>query len=322
MRYGVSLRIGTAASPNEVLARIVDLERAGVDSAWMGQLFGIDTLTLYALAGRDTSRISLGTAVVPTWSRHPLVLASQVLTAQAVTGNRIVLGIGSSHRALVHDTMGIDYRRPAQYLREYLEILRPALDGEAIHHHGEMLRVSTGAFGRTGVPGAGRVPVVVGTFSPRSLQVAAELADGVMTWLAGPRVLRHEVRPSIDAAAAAAGRPRPGLVAGFPIAVTDQPGRERATIARFLRPYVNFPAYEDVFRREGISGPEEIAIVGGEQEVEDRLGELAELGATDFYGGCSSDDAATVERTAALLGKLASRRTTDESRWPTDQAGR
>ena len=317
MRYGLSLRIGTAAPPAEVLGRIVGLERAGLDSTWMGQLFGIDTLMLYATAGRDTTTISLGTAVVPTYSRHPLVLASQALTAQALTGDRIVLGIGSSHRALVHDTMGIDYRRPAQYLREYLEVLRAALDGAPIDHVGEMLRVSTGAFGTTGVPGAGRVPVVVGTFSPKSLRVAAELADGVMTWLAGPRVLGTEVRPTIDDLAAAAGRSRPRLVAGLPIAVTDDPARERASVARFLGPFVEFPAYQDVFRREGIAGPDELAIVGGEQEVADRLGELAELGVTDFYGGCSSDDDATVERTVELLGDLARRRTTEEPGWPT-----
>jgi 5,10-methylenetetrahydromethanopterin reductase len=316
LRYGLSLRIGTAAPPAEVLARIAGFERAGLDSTWMGQLFGIDTLMLYAAAGRDTSTISLGTAVVPTYSRHPLVLASQALTAQALTGNRIVLGIGSSHAGLVRDTMGIEYERPAQYLREYLQVLRPALDGAPIDHAGRMLRVSTGALGATGIPGAGRVPVVVGTFSPKSLVAAAELADGVMTWLAGPGVLGGEVRPTIDDAAAAAGRARPRLVAGLPIAVTDDPARERAAVARFLGPFVRFPAYEDVFRREGIAGPEDLALVGTEAEIVDRLGELAALGVTDFYGGCSSDDEATIERTVGLLGELARGRTTSEPSWP------
>jgi 5,10-methylenetetrahydromethanopterin reductase len=316
VRYGISLPIGDVSPLPETSARIAALEREGLDSTWMGQLFGVDTLMLYALAARDTTTITLGTAVVPTYARHPLVLASQALTAQAATGDRVVLGIGSSHQALVRDTLGIDYQRPARYLREYLIVLRAALDGKAIDFAGEMLRVSTGTLGRTGVPGAGRVPVVVGTFSPRSLQVAAELADGVMTWLAGPQVLCNEVVPTIDGASAAAGRPRPRLIAGLPVAVTDDPARERATIARFLGPYARFPAYEALLRREGVGGPEEVAIVGREHEVEDRLAELADLGVTDFYGGCSSDDPATVERTTALLGALARRRTTDEPRWP------
>jgi F420-dependent oxidoreductase-like protein len=308
MRYGVSVSIATTAAPRDTVTRVEQLEQVGLDAVWMGQLFGVDTLTVFALAGQTTSRISMGTAVIPTYSRHPLVLASQALTAQAATTNRIVLGIGSSHRLLVEDTMGLTYDRPARHLREYLQVLRPALDGEPIDHSGEFLRVTTGGFGRTGVPGAARVPVMVGTFSPRSLRVAAAHADGVMTWLAGPRVLGTEVRTTIDEAAAAAGRPRPHLVAGLPVAVTEDRERELARIEASLAPYVEFPAYADVFRRERISSLRDLAIVGTADEVEDRLGALEELGLSEFYGACASDDARTIENTVATLATLARRR--------------
>jgi F420-dependent oxidoreductase-like protein len=303
------MSIATAAAPRDTVTRVEQLEQVGLDAVWMGQLFGADTLTVFALAGQTTSRISMGTAVIPTYSRHPLVLASQALTAQAATSNRIVLGIGSSHRLLVEDTMGLTYDRPARHLREYLEVLRPALDGQPIDHSGEFLRVTTtGGFGRTGVPGAARVPVIVGTFSPRSLRVAAAHADGAMTWLAGPRVLGTEVRTTIDEAAAAAGRPRPHLVAGLPVAVTEDRERELGRIEASLAPYVEFPAYADVFRRERIGSPGDLAIVGTAEEVEDRLGALEALGVDEFYAACASDDAVTIENTVAVLAALAGRR--------------
>jgi F420-dependent oxidoreductase-like protein len=254
MRFGLSIGIGKPTAPQQLVQRIGELEAVGLDACWMGQLFGVDTLTLYALAGSQTETIELGTAVIPIYARHPLVLASQALTTQAVTGNRLVLGLGSSHAALIRDTMGLEYARPAAYLREYLTVLRPALDGEAVEHRGELLRVTTGALGRTGVSGACRVPVVVGTFSPHSLRVAGELADGVMTWLAGPNVIREQVVPAVADAAAEAGRPPPRVVVGLPIAVTDDVEGERAVVERTLGAVRALPGVSRCLRSRGDHG--------------------------------------------------------------------
>jgi len=116
MQYGMAL--GSAPKPLPAYVETIErYEAMGLDSVWSAQLFGADALTVFALAGATTSHIRLGTAVIPTYSRHPLVLASQALTTQAATGNRLVLGVGSSHRDLVEGVLGADYERPAAYLR-------------------------------------------------------------------------------------------------------------------------------------------------------------------------------------------------------------
>ncbi len=128
---------------------------------WCGPLFGVDALTLYAVAGTTTSRITFGTSVVPTYSRHPLVLAWGALTTQAATGGRLILGIGSSHRALVEGALGFDYERPAAYLREYVSVLRRLLAGERFEHQGQFIRVdTTTVFGPARVPGAEPPPCI------------------------------------------------------------------------------------------------------------------------------------------------------------------
>jgi alkanesulfonate monooxygenase SsuD/methylene tetrahydromethanopterin reductase-like flavin-dependent oxidoreductase (luciferase family) len=144
---------------------------------------------------------------------------------------------------------------------------------------------------------------------PRSLRVAASLADGIISWLAGPRTLRHRIIGTVQDVASSAGRPQPRIIAGLPVAVTDDPDSERAAIAEFLAPYCALPVYRELFDGEGVAGPEELAIIGSEAEVEHRIGQLEALGVTDLYAGFMGGDE-TYERTIALLGHLARRGST------------
>jgi F420-dependent oxidoreductase-like protein len=305
VKHGINLSPGPVTL-GQHLEHIAHHEAVGLDTVWSGQLFGPDLLTLYAMAGATTSRIALGTSVIPTPSRHPLVLASQALTTQAATGGRLLLGVGSSHKALVEGVLGADYDRPAAYLREYLTVLPALLRSERIVHTGERLHVdTTGAFGRAGVPQAEAPPVYVGTMFPRSLAVAGELADGIVTWLVGPRTLAEVVIPIATEAAAAAGRPRPRFVAGIPITVCAAGEAEDhlALVDRRLRGFTALPVYEQVLARERAAGPADLAAVGDEATVEARLQAFAEAGVDEVYGMCFGDEQALL-RTAATLGGL------------------
>ncbi|MCK9877081.1 TIGR03564 family F420-dependent LLM class oxidoreductase [Frankia sp. Ag45/Mut15] len=305
MRFGMSLA-GGERSLSAYLDQIVHHEEAGLDSVWCGQLFGVDALTIFALAGARTTRISFGTSILPTYVRHPLLLASQALTTQAATDGRLVVGIGSSHRALVEDVLGIDYQRPAAYLREYLTVLPPLLRGERLTHTGELIRVdTTGQFGRANVVGADAPPVYVGTMFPLSLKVAGQLADGVITWLVGPNTLADEVIPLVRTAAAEAGRPRPRVVAGIPMAVCASGDAERHAelVNKRLRRFVALPVYERVLARENATGPADLAAIGDEETVAARLRLFADAGVDEVYGVCFGDDD-TLLRTAEFLGGL------------------
>jgi F420-dependent oxidoreductase-like protein len=307
MRYGMSLGGGARSFPSG-LESISILESAGLDSAWCGQLFGVDALTLYAVAGTRTSRIMLGTSVIPTYSRHPLVLASQALTTQAATGGRLILGLGSSHRALVEGALGLNYERPAAYLREYLEVLGRLLGGERFEYHGQFLHIdTTTVFGPAGVSGADAPPVYVGTMFPLSLRVAGELADGIITWLVSPRTLTDQVIPTLYTAADDAGRPRPKVISGIPIAVCAAADAEKHVelVNRRLGGFMTLPVYAKVLAREqDVPRPGELAAIGDEETVATRIREHIDAGVDELYGICFGDDV-TFRRTAALLGELA-----------------
>src|SRR5205807_5768496 len=140
MRYGVML--DTSGSIDEVIKETRWAAQGGLSSVWSPQIFGYDALTLLALAGRAVDGIELGTAVVPTYPRHPIVLAGQALTAQEATGGRLVLGIGLSHQMVIEGMFGYSFDHPARHMREYLSALLPLVRGETVSFAGETLKAS------------------------------------------------------------------------------------------------------------------------------------------------------------------------------------
>jgi F420-dependent oxidoreductase-like protein len=189
---------------------------AGLATFWMPNIFGLDGITTQAIVGREVPEIELGTAVVPTYPRHPTAMAQQALTTAAATGGRFTLGIGLSHKIVIEDLFGLDYSKPARHMREYLEVLMPLLRGEPAKFAGEEYRVNVGIQ----VPGAGVVSVLVAALGPVMLGIAGRLTDGTITWMTGPDTLESHIVPTIRRAASEDGRPTPRVVAGLPIALT------------------------------------------------------------------------------------------------------
>jgi F420-dependent oxidoreductase-like protein len=288
----------------ERLRRISAAEEDGFDSYWLPQHFGADMLTVIAMAGMQTSRIELGTAVIPIYPRHPVSLAQQALTAQVAVAGRLTLGIGVSHRSTVEDWLGLSYARPGRYIEEYLSVLRPLLHETGVDFHGRDFQVC----GELQFADADMVscPVVMAALGPRMLEIAGRMADGTVTWMTGPRAIRDHVIPRIREAAAAAGNPEPRVCVGMPIAVTDHSERARARADRLFQHYAVLPGYRAMLEREGAESPGDIAIVGDEAEVEDQLRYLAEIGATDLLATIFPVDGSqtSATRTRAFLQNL------------------
>ncbi len=291
----------------ERLRRISAAEEDGFDSYWLPQHFGADMLTIIAMAGMQTSRIELGTAVVPTYPRHPVALAQQALTAQVSAGGRLTLGIGVSHRSTIEDWLGLSYSRPARHIEEYLSVLRPLLHESGVDFHGQEFRVA----GELQIPDADMVtvPVVMAALGPRMLEIAGRLSDGVVTWMTGPVTLRGHVVPRLNDAAGAAGNPPPRVCVGIPIAVTDHTDRARARADRLFQHYAALPSYRAMLEREGVDSPGGIAIVGDEASVEDQLRALADAGATDLLATIFPADGSQTSftRTRSFLQGLVGR---------------
>jgi len=287
---------------DNVVAQVASLASAGIETAWTSQVFGYEALTVLALIGREVPGIGLGTAVVPTYPRNPVMLAGQALTVQAATGGRLTLGIGLSHQVVIEHVFGQSFDKPARHMREYLSILVPILEGEQVSFTGETLRAST--FGPLGIT-APPPPVLVAALGKTMLAIAGRMASGTITWMTGPATIENHTVPTIRAAATAAGLPEPRVAVGLPVCVTADADAARTKAAERFALYGTLPSYRAMLDREGAAGPAEVAIVGTAREVADQIRRLSDIGATDFAGapfGSRHEIKASIDTLAGLVG--------------------
>jgi 5,10-methylenetetrahydromethanopterin reductase len=301
MRIGTSL--AEPAGP-DALSALADQIRTAVDdgfaSAWISNIFGLEALTALAVAGSHVPGIELGTAVVPTYPRHPAVLAQQALTADLALGGRLVLGIGLSHQIVIQDMYGYSFDKPARHMREYLAVLVPLLAGEPVSFDGESVHAHIGLSVPRSRP---RVPLLLAALAPQMLRLAGTMADGTVLWMTGPNTVRDHIVPTITAAASEAGRPSPRVVCVLPVCVTDDPEQARVNAGKAFAIYGQLPSYRAMLDREGAAGPGDVAVVGDEDSVAEQIRALAGAGVTDFVAGeyARGDDGA---RTRAFLRRL------------------
>jgi F420-dependent oxidoreductase-like protein len=307
MRIGIfiSATSGDSTGVAELRDAAVAAEQAGFSTAWVPQIpWSFEALTALTMVTDVTSRIELGTAVVPTYSRHPLGMAQQALSTQAAAGGRLTLGIGPSHAVVVEGMYGLSYEKPINHMREYLAVLDPALNGaEQIDFDGDLYRVHA----PLRVPDSAPVPVLVSALAPLMLRLAGERTTGTITWMADERAHAEHVVPRISEAAAGAGRPAPRIVAGLPVAVHDDVDEARARAAKLFAVYEHIATYQRILDRGDSAGPAEVCIVGDEAAVERRLRAYADAGVTDLAAtvfGVGPDRAASTQRTHDLLASL------------------
>jgi F420-dependent oxidoreductase-like protein len=305
MRIG--LTVPTPGENPDLGTLLMAMERAdalGLHAVWMPNVSsrGFDAVTALALGGARTRRVELGTFVVPTFTRHPVVMAQQALSAQAATGGRFVLGIGLSHRVSMEGQLGFDFSRPVRHMREYLTCLAALLEGRTVDFAGEEFRIH--GFTLTPPPGVRPPPIMVAALGPQMLRLAGRLSAGTAIWVGGPRYVA-EAAKAIGAAARDAGRPAPRVLASVPVCVTDHADGVREAAAQFFVRYGQLPSYRAILDKEGVGGAEAVALIGDEATVGAGIAAFADAGATDFAAAIFTPPGEDAGRTLALLASAA-----------------
>jgi F420-dependent oxidoreductase-like protein len=246
-RTALFLSPGAELAPAVALARRADT--LGYESLWVTHGLGRDALQVLAAYGNVAPHAGLGSGVIPIYPRHPVLLAQEALTLSDVSGGRLRLGIGVSHKPIMEGALGLDMGRPLEVTREYVTVLRAALAGR-VQHEGARYRVNWQS-GLPRVPAA--PPILLAGLAPRMLELAGEIADGVVLWLAAPAYVREQAVPAIRRGRERAGKPLQGfeIVAAVPAALTADRAAATALFRVELTRYLALPFYRAMLKQSG-----------------------------------------------------------------------
>jgi F420-dependent oxidoreductase-like protein len=257
-------------------------EEAGFDTAWIPQVpTDFDALTAVTLMATRTSRIELGTAVVPLQAQHPVALARQALSAHAVSGGRVALGVGPSHHWIVQDMLGLPYEKPAALTRDYLDVLAPLLTGPGpVDVENDHFTVHN----PTDLGPIAPLPVLVAALGPVMLRIAGERTDGTILWLADERAIADHIAPKITQAAADAGRKPPRIVAGIPVCLCgpSEVDEAKRRANRILSEAETSPNYQKLLDKGDAKDVGDITVAGDEEQIAAGFRRFAEAGVTDL----------------------------------------
>ena len=257
-------------------------EEAGLATVWIPQIPDeFDALTAATVVGAVTSRIEVGTAVVPVQPRHPIALAQQVLSVQAVCEGRLAVGLGVSHHWVIDEMLGLPYERPVPTMRSYLDVLGQALAGPGpVDVENDVFRVHN----PLDITDITPTPVLLAALGPRMLQLCGERADGTILWMADERAIATHVVPNLTRAAEAANRPDPRVVAGVPVCLCGDDEIEAAVARtnRILAEAEVSPNYQKLLEHGDARSVGDILVAGSEASIMKRLSGFADAGVTDI----------------------------------------
>jgi F420-dependent oxidoreductase-like protein len=314
MRMGLQVsadrgRYATKVEKLQADARWAD--DAGLDTVWTPQIPDeFEVMAAATLMGAATTRIEVGTSVVPVQPRHPVVLAQQALSAQAVSEGRFTLGIGVSHHWIVRDMLGLPYERQASTMRCYLDVLDQALAGPGLVEVDNELFTIRQPLDITDIT---PTPVLIAALGPVMLRLAGGRAGGTVLWLADERTIAEHVVPTISEAASAAGRPAPRVMAGVPVCLCADSEVEAAMerTNKTLSEVVASPNYVRLMEHGDAESIGDVLICGSESAMEQRLRRFADAGVTDLnarivaLGDSREEIKASAERTRDFLAAVA-----------------
>jgi F420-dependent oxidoreductase-like protein len=264
---------------DDVIAQARRAHEIGVRQVWIAQQFDHDAISLAGLVGAAVPGLGVGTFVVPINPRHPLIVSSLAQTAQAASHGNFTLGLGLGAHGPERKAFGAAWPNTIGRLREHLAVLRSIVDDGAVDFHGDELSASPDW--PVVVAGGRPIPIYVAAMGPKALQVTGELADGTLPYLAGPRTIAEFIEPTLEAAAAEAGRPKPRIVAAVPVVLSDDADAGRNFAAEQLSFYETIPSYQKVIAREGLDSAAELAAVGSADTVAKKLRTYLDAGASD-----------------------------------------
>jgi F420-dependent oxidoreductase-like protein len=285
MRTGIMIGPDRGRYRQKVERLVADAEAAeaaGFRSIWVPQIpSDFDALTAVALMGRATTTVELGTAVLPIQTRHPVGMAQQVLSTQAVCEGRLTVGLGPSHHWIVEDMLGLSYDRPAHQVRAYLDVLEVALAGPGpVDVENDVWRVHN----PLDITDVAPTPILLAALAPVMLRIAGERTAGTILWMADQRAIGEHVVPRITEAAAAAGRPPPRVVAGVPVCVCadDEVDAVRAWTNEILGHAEYSPNYQRLLEAGDARDVGDVLAAGDEDAVAAALATFADAGVTDL----------------------------------------
>ncbi|NUT32222.1 MAG: LLM class flavin-dependent oxidoreductase [Hamadaea sp.] len=251
------LRIGAVVDsggipPSAVLGIADHAEGIGMDSIWLPQMPNqLDVATVLAALAAHTKQVTIASAVLPMYTRPPVVMAQSALTADAISGGRTALGLGLGHRG-VGDWMVGGQQAPAlPATREYLTVVTSLIRDGEVNFDGAWHSGHAAYIGERRED----FPVYLGTFGPKMLELAAELADGVILWMCTTDYLSRHVFPALRRGwARRGGRPANfKVVAMMHAGLTGEPDGDRDLFARTLASYLRVATYRSLFGRSGFA---------------------------------------------------------------------
>jgi F420-dependent oxidoreductase-like protein len=242
-------RIGFGFRPTDAVSgidKIVRAEEAGFSTAWtVMPALNRDTPTILAAAAMRTATITLGTSIVPAFTRHPLALATQAFAIEDLAPGRLRLGIGTSHQRTMIAAYGFEFSKPLTQLREYIEVLRPALHEGKVEFMGEFYTA------RAAFPSASSTPVLISALRENAWELAGELTDGGISWITPASYLANVAKPAMERGARKADRPAPPLVAHTFVSARTDRDQVRAAVRGALKYYAEAPFYQRMFAASG-----------------------------------------------------------------------
>lgn len=307
-------RLGYGFTPSNAKTALETIERAdaaGVPTVWtVMSALNRDTLTLYGAAAVRTSTVTLGTAIVPAFTRHPLATATQMMTLEELAPGRFRLGVGTAHQRTMIPAYGLPFDRPLSQLREYLQVLRPVLQTGAVTFNGEFYKVDAK------LPMTPGTPVLISTLRERAFELAGELTDGAITWLCPIEYIARVGRPALERGARTAGRPTPPIVAQVLVSPRTDRDAVRAAARKGLAYYAAAVFYQRMFAAAGFPLGDDLAIPdalidalvvsGSEEEIAEALRVRLESGPDELLLNLvpSDDPRADEDAIFRLIGRL------------------
>jgi F420-dependent oxidoreductase-like protein len=314
MRFGLMVGPERGRYATKVERMITDVqwaEDAGFDTVWLPEVpDDFEVLTACAAVGAQSSSIEIGTAVIPVQPRHPVVLAKQALSVQAICGGRLSLGLGVSHHWIIDEMLGLPYERPVATMRAYLDVLDQALVGPAtVDVENDFFRIHQ----PLDITDISRTPVLLAALGPQMLKLCGERTDGTILWMADERAIATHVVPTMNAAAEAAGRPTPRVIAGIPVCLCgdDEVDVAVARTNRVLAEAETSPNYQHLLDKGDAQQVGDLLAAGSESTIEKRFQSFIDAGVTDLsfrvvaIGDTREEKLASMTRTRAYLSALA-----------------
>jgi F420-dependent oxidoreductase-like protein len=309
----MSTKLGASFhSPNarDAVAMIRYAESVGVQNAWLTTGAGPDALTVFGAAAATTGHIRLGTSIVPTFPRNPVVVAQQAADIESIAPGRFTLGLGPSHAPVIEGRYGVAYQHPLQHLREFIGIVKALLAGEEVRSTGRhyCLQAKLGC--------AAKVPVIISALRRASFELAGECADGAVSWLCPARYLRDVAAPAVERGALHAARARPKLIGHAFIALTHDVSALRAAAESSLAHYPRMTNYQEMFAAAGFPEAREgrfsaamlaaTVLHGDEENCADKITEFLQVSGCDqmilSVLPVAADRVAATERTLRFIG--------------------